>query len=120
MYFGQTGWRIRKHVLVAWMSPLQGSRRMKGGFPNLEDSTGSQFSSIWKTEHCWSGLDPEAIQDTHMCTTPTSCWSVWLPGLWDVSFPDWGPSNSEGWDEERGEREVQEEGHKCIPMADSC
>ena len=40
---GQTGWRPRKHVLVAWISRLQGSRRMKGGFPNLEAWRGLNF-----------------------------------------------------------------------------
>ena len=118
------GWTNRVETQEACLGGLDisptGLKKDKRWIPKSGSLTGSQFSSYGKLSTAGLAWTLRPFK-THICVPcPTSCWSVWLPGLWDVSLPDWGPSNLEVWDAERSEREVQEGGGICIRMADSC
>ena len=46
--------------------------------------------------------------------------SPWEFAVWLRKLKQWLCINLEGWEREGDRRELQEEGHICIPMADSC
>ena len=102
------GWTNRVETQEACLGGLDisptGLKKDKRWIPKSGSLTGSQFSSYGKLSTAGLAWTLRPFK-THICVPcPTSCWSVWLPGLWDVSLPDWGPSNLEVWDAGRGRR----------------
>ena len=103
------GWTNRVETQEACVGGLDisptGLKKDERWIPKSGRLTRSQFSSYGKLSTAglaWT-LRPSK---THICVPCPTSWTVWLPGLWDVSLPNWGPSNLERWDAEGGGREA--------------